>query len=81
MNTDRALIHDLVQMADGTDRMAALRTRLAVAADRDGILDVNHRRVATGGVFCQTFGDHRLERRRGGAGVRRSAGRSRRPSR
>lgn len=45
MNTDRALIHDLVQMADGTDRMAALRTRLAVAADRDGILDVAYRIV------------------------------------
>ncbi|TGB40956.1 methylated-DNA--[protein]-cysteine S-methyltransferase [Mycolicibacterium peregrinum] len=45
MNTDHDLIHDLAQMADGTDRMAALRTRLAVAADRDGILDVAYRIV------------------------------------
>ena len=45
MNTDHDLIHDLAQMAGGTDRMAALRTRLAVAADRDGILDVAYRIV------------------------------------
>lgn len=45
MNTDHDLIHDLAQIADGTDRMATLRTRLSVAADRDGILDVAYRIV------------------------------------
>ncbi|OBB22858.1 cysteine methyltransferase [Mycolicibacterium peregrinum] len=45
MNTDHDLFHDLAQMADGTDHMATLRTRLAVAADRDGILDVAYRTV------------------------------------
>lgn len=43
MNTDHDLIHDLARMTDGTDRMATLRDRLAVAADRDGILDVAYR--------------------------------------
>lgn len=45
MNTDHDLIHDLAQMADGIDHMATLRIRLAVAADRDGILDVAYRIV------------------------------------
>ncbi|WP_419776387.1 methylated-DNA--[protein]-cysteine S-methyltransferase [Mycolicibacterium fortuitum] len=30
-------------MNDGTDTMAALRARLAVAADRDGVLDITYR--------------------------------------
>ncbi|MEV0669197.1 methylated-DNA--[protein]-cysteine S-methyltransferase [Mycobacterium sp. NPDC050441] len=45
MNTDHDLIHDLEQITDGTDTMAALRARLAVAADRDGILDVAYRTI------------------------------------
>lgn len=45
MNTDHDLIHELAQMADGTDRMATLRNRLAVAADHDGILDIAYRTV------------------------------------
>ncbi len=43
MSTDHDLIRELSQMNDGTDTMAALRARLAVAADRDGVLDITYR--------------------------------------
>lgn len=43
MSTDHDLIRELSQMNDGTDTMAALRARLAVAADRDGVLDIAYR--------------------------------------
>lgn len=63
MNTDHELIHDLAQMADGTDHMATLRTRLAVAADRDGILDVAYRIVDSPvGPLLVAATDHGLVR-------------------
>ncbi|ALI24315.1 Methylated-DNA--protein-cysteine methyltransferase [Mycolicibacterium fortuitum] len=43
MSTDHDLIRELSQMNDGTDTMAALRARLGVAADRDGVLDIAYR--------------------------------------
>ena len=43
MSTDHDLIRELSQMTDGTDTMTALRARLAVAADRDGVLDIAYR--------------------------------------
>ncbi|WP_134047737.1 methylated-DNA--[protein]-cysteine S-methyltransferase [Mycobacteroides franklinii] len=41
------MIRDLARMTDGSDTMARLRARLAVAADLDGVLDVAYRVVDT----------------------------------
>lgn len=44
MNTNRYVIRDLVRDTDATpDEMTELRTRLAAAAQRDGVLDVAYR--------------------------------------
>ncbi|OHU21327.1 methylated-DNA--[protein]-cysteine S-methyltransferase [Mycobacteroides franklinii] len=40
---DTEFIHDLVRVADDADKLSGLRARLAVAAEREGILDVAYR--------------------------------------
>ncbi|WP_078280899.1 methylated-DNA--[protein]-cysteine S-methyltransferase [Mycobacteroides franklinii] len=40
---DTEFIHDLVRVADDADTLSGLRARLAVAAEREGILDVAYR--------------------------------------
>lgn len=45
MSNDNALIRDLAQIIDGTNKMAQLQARLAAAADREGVLDIAYRIV------------------------------------
>ncbi|NGX10413.1 methylated-DNA--[protein]-cysteine S-methyltransferase [Mycobacteroides franklinii] len=40
---DTEFIHDLVRVTDDADKLCGLRARLAVAAEREGILDVAYR--------------------------------------